>query len=159
MDFPGRREVHFPRNASLEADAPWNATGFLGPQHPQSAPSSHPQPVPGQPYGHADVQDAMVSVIGIVIFPINEDAYARAVSSSRQLLVIIGQTKTGRICPHPSKTMLRKVNHRTFSTSTWEMITLAIMLSTTMLGLLWISPHRPPHQPPCVLISPPHTHI
>ena len=85
------------------------------------------------------------------------------------LLAITGQTRSGRIGLHPSKTLLRMVNHRTCATltwtiSTWPTITLgwytsiATRLSTTMSGLLWISPHRhshrhrPPH-PLYVLIS------
>jgi hypothetical protein len=62
------------------------------------------------------------------------------------LLVIIGQTRTGRICPCPSRTSLHNVNHKTCSTLTlaitiWAMIALrytsvTIMLSTTMPELL-----------------------
>jgi hypothetical protein len=62
------------------------------------------------------------------------------------LLVIAGPSRTGRIFPHPSKTLLGKVNHRTYDTLTWAitmwpMITvrytsIAIMPSTIVPGLL-----------------------
>ena len=78
---------------------------------------------------------------------------------SRMLLVIICQTRTGMICPHPSKIPLPMADHKTCSTliTIWPTVTLrcmsiAITLSTTMPGLLRVSlhRHRPPYQPPCV---------
>ena len=55
MDSSQRREVHFPRNASPTADATYSDTAFPAPLHPQSAPSFHRHPVPGQLHGHAGV--------------------------------------------------------------------------------------------------------
>ena len=154
MDFPQQGEVHFPGNASPAADAPLSVTtfqaNFPAPQHPQSASLSHRRPVPGQPpHDHADVvRDAVVSDRYRGVPSIDEDAYACAVFSShrRMLLVIIGQTRTGKIlCPHPLKPSLHKVSHKTHGTLAimiWPMITLRytsiviIMLSTTMLGSL-----------------------
>jgi hypothetical protein len=47
------------------------------------------------------------------------------------------------------------------SMNTLRYTSIALMLSTTMLGLLLISlpRHRPPHQPPCVLTSPFHINV
>jgi hypothetical protein len=61
MDSPQRREDHFLRSAPPAADAPWNTTAFPAPQHPQSAPSPYPRPIPGQLRGHAGVVRDMVS--------------------------------------------------------------------------------------------------
>ena len=115
---------------------------------------------------------SVIGMMGSQCSPIHEDTYASAVSShQRMLLLIIGQTRTGKICPHPSKISLPSVNHKTcgmltWAITIWPIITLrdtsiATMLSTTMLELLWMSPprNRPPHQPPCVLASLYHTHL
>ena len=82
------------------------------------------------------------------------------------VVVIIAQTRTGGICPHPLKTSPYKVNCKTCSTLTWAITiwpmvtlrytTIAIMLSTTTPGL---HKRRLPHQPPYVLISISHIHL
>lgn len=139
MDSPQRREFQFPRDSPPAANAPWNTTTFLAPQHPQTAPPSYLCPVSDQLHGV--VRDVMVSN-GIVILcsPINDDTNACAHSSSLQqmLPVIISQSRTGRICPRLSKTMLRKVNCRacgmlTCAITTWPMITFRYMSIAIML--------------------------
>jgi len=48
-------EDQFHGNSSPATGASWSATVFMAPEHPQSAPSSNPRPLPGQPWGHAGV--------------------------------------------------------------------------------------------------------
>src|SRR6267154_3829568 len=78
------------------------------------------------------------------------------------LPVIVDQTREGRICPHLSKTMPLKLNHKTltWAITTWPMITLrhrdvVIISSVTMPELSRMSLPKLlwPHQRPCVLTS------
>ena len=156
MDPPQQCEVHFPANASATADAPWSATAFPPPtpQHPlptESTPSSYRRPVPAQPpRSHASVvPDAVVSDWFPGIPPLHlRRSYMPSVFSShrRTLPAIIVWMRTGSICPHPLKTPLHWVKHKTCDAVTWPitlwlMITprftsITAMLSTTMPGLL-----------------------
>ena len=70
--------------------------------------------------------------------------------------------RIGSICPHPSKSLLHKLKHKTCDTVTWA-ITLWLMITprftgmsiTVMLPTTWVSlpRHRLPHPPPYVLTS------
>ena len=82
------------------------------------------------------------------------------------LVVIIAQTRTGGIYPHPLKTSLYKVSCKTCGTLTWAITiwpmvtllytTIASMLSTTTPGL---HRRRLLHQPPYVPVSISHIHL
>lgn len=149
MDIPQQCGYHFPGNADA-ADVPQNAP-----------PSSNRHSVPIQPHGHAGVVHNAVS---LTPSSPHEDSYWCIVFSFlRRMLAIIGHKGTGWVYPHQSKTLLHKANHNTCSSLTWAIIiwlmislrymSTAVLLSTTMLGLLWrflprAGPRpRPPHQP------------
>ena len=64
---------------SSAAGVSWSVTASMFPQDPQSAPSSNPRPLPGQPWGHDGIlQDDMVSD-WYYMFPICESPRALAV--------------------------------------------------------------------------------
>ena len=65
----------------------------------------------------------MVSVIGIMIFSINEDAYARAVISSHRLLVITGRMRTGGIWLLPVENHVAQGQSQELRTLTWAIST------------------------------------
>jgi len=72
QQYSGDDQFH--GNSSPAAGASWNATAFMAPQHPQSALSSNPRPLPGQPWGHAGVlQDDMFPSMNVAVNRHDED--------------------------------------------------------------------------------------
>ena len=86
--------------------------------------------------------------------------------SFHRRMVIICQTRTGRICHHPSKILLPMPDHKICSTllTMWPTITprytsIAIMLTMPALLRMSLHRHRPPYQLPCVPPSRLRAHI
>ncbi len=69
------------------------------------------------------------------------------------LPVLVNRASKGRACPHLSRTLPHEVNWKIYSTSTWAIITwpmitlfhtgITVILSPTMLELLWMSLPKP----------------
>ncbi|KAH9990051.1 hypothetical protein BJV77DRAFT_641507 [Russula vinacea] len=141
MDFQQQRGVHLPRNAPPAEDA------FPAPQHPQSAPSSFGRPVPIQQRGYT----------GVVRDPAVFQA-ANAAGDNRL-------DEDWECMPPPAENIaaqgqfqdLRYVDMGLYDRPMIapHCMSIAITLSTTMPGLLRVSPPmcRLPYQPPSTYLT------